>query len=31
MEIDLMNYLKIKKTQTYYNYKKIGHILLNYQ
>ena len=31
MKINLMNYLKIKKTQTYYNYKKVGYILLNYR
>ena len=31
MKINLINCSKIKKTRTCYNYKKIGHILLNYR
>ena len=30
MKIDLIDYLEIKETQTYYNCEKIGYISLNY-
>ena len=31
IKINLINCSEIKKTQIYYNYKKVGHILLNYR
>ena len=31
MKINLINCLKTKETKICYNYRKVGHILLNYQ